>query len=53
MRYFLSQFQADDILKAAKAGKPSLEVSLDLGRTRSRVYFDVDSALLPDYHAYY
>jgi predicted methyltransferase len=48
MTYFLSQFQADEILAAAKAGKPSVEVSLDLGCARSRVYFDGSLALLPD-----
>jgi uncharacterized protein len=48
MRRFLSKYQVERILKAKAEGKTSVNVSLDLGVTKSHVTFEGGSIVLPD-----
>lgn len=48
MGFYLSKYQAEEILKAHWRGGDGVDVSLDLGITKSRVRFDGESVILPD-----
>jgi uncharacterized protein len=48
MRYWLSRHQAQRILAAESAGKGLCHVSLDLGRSKSKVVFRGETVVFPD-----